>query len=380
MNKISSSSFTIVANGFADGPAQALRDYLIKHKAKRVVTITHPLVPESEGRHAIITYENGQMIEREIKLPNKPPITYMFDPLYPVRVPASDVWFGFNNLACARGLLRRSVRRDSKVVYWAVDFVPNRFGSSVATKVYDAVDRFVSHKVDLRVELSEAALKGRAEHLKLDEGRMAAGRVVPMGAWLERTPKVADDAWKKKKIVYLGHLVERQGVASLIDSLSILMDHDTEITAEIIGSGPLLDTLKQKAKKLGIGKRITFHGFVESHQEVEDILASGTVAVAPYQVDKDSFTQFADPGKLKAYLGAYLPIVLTDVPPNAKDLAASGAAIIVKDTPESIADGIEQLLSSKPKYQNAVAAAKKEAAHFDWEIILRDALNALGYS
>ena len=35
----------IVSNGFADGPAQALRDYLVAHGAE-VTTIFHPLTPD----------------------------------------------------------------------------------------------------------------------------------------------------------------------------------------------------------------------------------------------------------------------------------------------------------------------------------------------
>ena len=44
--RLSPSTFAIVANGFADGPAQALRDYLIAREAT-VITILHPLTPEN---------------------------------------------------------------------------------------------------------------------------------------------------------------------------------------------------------------------------------------------------------------------------------------------------------------------------------------------
>ena len=40
----------IVSNGFADGPAQALRDYLVARHAD-VTTIFHPLTPEQGTTH-----------------------------------------------------------------------------------------------------------------------------------------------------------------------------------------------------------------------------------------------------------------------------------------------------------------------------------------
>ena len=52
--------------------------------------------------------------------------------------------------------------RAKQVVYWAVDFVPDRFGArSLMTRAYDALDAYCCQHVDLRIELSAAALEGR---------------------------------------------------------------------------------------------------------------------------------------------------------------------------------------------------------------------------
>src|SRR5919204_6467341 len=132
----------IVANGFAEGPAEALRDYLVAHGAE-VVTIFHPLSPEHGTRHVVSRYANGRLVdERHIDLRVRPPRSYVLDPLVPLLPPRVDTWFGFNPLACARGLFARALRRARSVVLWSVDFVPNRFGeSSLATNVYDHIDR-----------------------------------------------------------------------------------------------------------------------------------------------------------------------------------------------------------------------------------------------
>lgn len=372
-------TFTIVSNGYADGPSQALRDYLVQHQAQRVTTVAHPLVPEGDNSHIIVRYQDGDVTQKTRRLPHKPPYTYLFDSFVPMRLPTDTIWFGFNNLACLRGLLRKRFGRSGKVVYWAVDFVPDRFGKGIATKVYNAVDRYVCNHVDIRVELSQEGIDGRDKYLEIDVKKAAPSIVIPMGAWLGRTPKIKPDAWKKKKIVYMGHLVERQGVEHAVRALAILVKKDPTISLDVVGAGPDQDKLKKLAKELSLTKKnITFHGFVKDHKDVERILSEATIAVAPYVNDPTSFSQTADPGKVKAYLGASLPIVLTDVPPIAKEIEQCGAALLVEDNPESVAGGLSVFLDDKEKWQKAHEESAKKAKEFDWETLLSENLKEIG--
>lgn len=376
--RISDSTFIISTNGFADGPAQALRDYLVQNKARRVTVITHPLVPENRGEHIIEKFTPKGLTVNKYRAPNKPPFTYPLDFVIPLRLPKADVWFGFNNLAALRGLGQRRKGRVKKVVYWGVDFVPQRFGKSKATSVYDKVDKKVCEEVDLWVDLSEAARSGRAKYHGLAKKDQAPSIVAPMGAWFDETPKLHEKSWDAQKVVYLGHLVERQGVKTLIDALAIVAQKNRKMSADVVGGGPLLEELKKQTKRLGLQKTITFHGFVKDHKEVDKILATGTVAAAPYKVYKESFTQFADPGKLKAYLGAGLPIVLTPVPPNTQELKQARAALVVNDSAQALAAGLERILNQKTVWQKAHKASLKLAEEFDWNKIMHRTLVKIG--
>src|SRR5438477_5070843 len=195
----------VVANGFAEGPAEALRDYLVAHDAE-VVTIFHPLTPEHGSRHVIARYAEGRQVdERRVDLRLSPPLSYALDPLVPLLPPHVDTWFGFNPLACGRGLLQRRLGRARSVVLWSVDFVPDRFGAgTVATKIYDRLDRRCCLRADARVELSEAAREARNSRHHVRDG--APTHVVPMGAWLARVPKTSAEAFATRRVVYIGHL------------------------------------------------------------------------------------------------------------------------------------------------------------------------------
>jgi glycosyltransferase involved in cell wall biosynthesis len=364
----------IVSNGFADGPAQALRDYLVA-RGVHVVTIFHPLTPEQGTRHSIIRYADGAQVGgRSVRLPLKPPASFVLDPFVPLLPPKVDAWFGFNPLACTRGLVARTSGRARSVVLWSVDFVPDRFGrGTLPTRIYDRVDRLCCRHADTRIELSEAAREGRNRRHDLSPEASRA-HVVPMGAWIDRVPTAPPDGFRRRRVVFLGHLVARQGVRTLLDALPSLGD----VAADVIGSGPLETDLRQHAERAGLD--VTFHGYVADHREVEQLLSRSSVAVAPYAQTDETFTRYADPGKLKAYLAAGLPIVLTDVPPNAHELASEAGAEVVPDQPAALADAISRALASPEQWQARREAALAYARRFDWNELLGDLLAKLDLS
>jgi glycosyltransferase involved in cell wall biosynthesis len=372
-------SVAIVANGFADGNAQALRDYLVGRGAGSVTTISHPLVREDGGRHEIRRWNRGQLVSsRTVRLPSLPPATYPLDLLAPLLPPRVDAWMGFNALACWQGLAARAAGRVGVVAYWCVDYVDNRFGRNPLTWLFDRVDRFCCRHANARFEVSEAALAARTERHSGDTRQLAPARVVPMGAWLDRVRTTDLENFHHRRVVYLGHLVPRQGVHLLVDALALLRRRGLVINADVVGRGPLERELRARAAGCGVGDTVTFHGFVPDHQDVERILAGGSVAIAPYDTDVDSFTRFADPGKLKAYLAAGLPILLTEVPPNSRSLAEAGVAEIVPFRAEAFADALERLLADEEDWRRRREAALEQGRRYDWSRIFPPALRSLG--
>jgi glycosyltransferase involved in cell wall biosynthesis len=371
--RIDESTLAIVSNGYVDGPAQALRDHLVSSGARRVTTVLHPLGAEDGGVHEVAVFERGRAGSvRRARLPSRPPLTYPLDLLVPLLPPRADGWFGFNALACGRGLVPR---RADTVVYWCVDYVDDRFGTGPVTRVFNAVDGFCCRRADARFELSEGARAARdARHAG---ERLAPAHVVPMGAWLERVPVTPGHGHDARRVVFLGHLVERQGVSTLLAALAALDRRGATVAADIVGRGPLEQPLRDEATALGLGASVTFHGFVPRHEDVERILAAASVGVAPYE--PGSFTQYADPGKLKAYLAAGLPIVTTAVPPNAAELEQAGAAVVVDGSPAGLADVVERLLDTPEEWRTRRDAARAVARRYDWSVILGDALAHVGF-
>lgn len=380
MTPVEGGSFVLMANGAPDSPpASGLRDYLLGRGA-RVVTVHHPLGPDEGGLHHIVRYDGaGRARRRVVKLPSRTPFTYPLDLVVPPGVPEADGWLGFNNLMCLAGLAGRRLGRVRRVVYSAVDFVPDRFGAgSPLTRLYDGLDAAVCRAVDHRWEVSQTALDAREERLGLSGAAPAS--VCPIGTWLERVPKISEDAVAARRVVFIGHLVERMGVDTMLEALRILRERDVDVCADIAGRGPLEAELRDRAAASGLGDRVTFHGFISEHERLERLLATGSIALAPYSTRLESFTRFADPSKLKSYLGAGLPILLTDVPPNAAELEREAGAEIVADEPAAFAEAIAGLLDDRDEWVRRTRAAKAYAVRFDWGVVLDQAFADAGFA
>jgi glycosyltransferase involved in cell wall biosynthesis len=380
--RLEASSFAILANGASyTPPASGLVEYLIARGAQRVITVLHPLTAEDGKRHTVVTYEPGRdPRRRSVRLPVRVPYTYPLDLLAPPMVRRVDAWFAFNNLLCARGLLERRANRTKAVVYWAVDFVPDRFGAgSALTRAYDTLDAFCCRHADLRVELSAVALKGRDSRHAIARDDGAPRTVAPVGAWLERTPATSLGSWSSRRVVFIGHLVERMGVDTVIDAVALLKARGSDICVDIAGRGPLEEHLREEVRRRGLQESIRFHGFVADHRELERLLSRAAVALAPYNTRVESFTRYADPSKLKSYLAAGLPILLTEVPPNAHELARQAGAEVVPDDAASFAAAIERAFADADAWQRRSAAALCYARRFDWNTIIAGVLASAGF-
>jgi glycosyltransferase involved in cell wall biosynthesis len=376
--RIQDASFVLESNGFVHaGPAYALEEFLVEQRCRRVVAIHHPLMPDDPGYHLVKTWNAGRLSDvRRYRVPSRPPYTYLLDPLFQPKLPRADCWVGFNPLAALRAIAARRLNRADAAVYWCIDFSRNRFGHTPATRLYEWAERVCAVHADLRVDITEVAAAARNERVGAG---IAPVQVTGIGAWLDRVPVTDPDNLRKRTVVYLGYLVRSQGGLILLEALGILASRGVDFQADIVGRGPLEDELKQRARAVGVADRVSFHGYVHDERELEGIIAGGTVGLAPYDSGVDSFTRWADPGKLKSYLAAGLPILLTDVPPNARDLESLGAARIVPFDAGAIADALERLFASPDEWSRMRAAALEARLRFDWAVLLTEALARLGF-
>lgn len=363
-------------NGTGDPVCRALARFLAE-RGVEVWLVSHPLTPMEAGLHRFGTWPTRAEDERTRRLPHHPPFTFPLDLTWPSRYPPTvDLFVGFTNLAAVKGLCLRAAGRADHVVYWGIDYTPNRFGrTSPISAAYSWLDRFVCRRVDTRVDLSSAMQAGRNAALRL--APRPGDVVAPVGVWANETPTSNAALPGTARLVYLGSLERVHGVLLLPEILERTVQQGISASLSIIGRGSERPSLEKHFARRGLSKFVTFHGFVADQVHVDDLLALGTIALAPYQQESDSFVPFADSGKYKAYLGAGLPIVTTRVSPFSAELERQGAAVLCQSVAE-LSSAVEQL-SRNPSYWKTVheqAMIMRKA--YDWESIFCDLFTSRG--
>lgn len=287
-----------------------------------------------------------------------------------------EIFFGVDNLNTFSGIILKKLGRVEKVVYYVIDYVPKRFENRLLNNIYHWVDFYCVKNADQTWNLSTGVGKARLKD-GLPKKYLPKQIVVPIGCHISISKNKTDRDAINKRIVFLGALKKEQGVELLIECMPQIIKKVSRVKLIIIGSGEQAKFLKNKAKKLKIEGFIEFKGFVRDGKKVDKILTNCHLGVAPYILAKDSFKQFGDLGKIKIYLGAGLPIVMTNISHITKVIKEKRVGVITKDTKEDIAKSITRILTDNnllEEYsQNAITLAKD----YEWKAIFDSAFTSL---
>jgi glycosyltransferase involved in cell wall biosynthesis len=334
------------------GPSHHLEAFLAK-RCRKVLAIYHPLYYESASKSQYRLFENGVLVATGEHSLRGPETLIRFEEVALtvawVRRFArqSDYFFGVDALNCISGILLRVTRSTRKVVFYVIDWSPKRFDNRILNGIYHLSDRAAALLASETWNVSPVIDKGRWHGPFWSRvGKIAKDRtkIVAIGV-AQVDDELTDRIRLPFRLVFLGHLLEKQGLQLAIQALPEIAQTFDDADLLVIGDGPYQAALEDLAQSNGTASRITFLGYVADEDEVLRLLASAAVGLAPYLESEDSFTRFADPGKLKNYLAAGLPIVMTRVPYNAEFLEESGCAVLVKGTADDVASAVVRLFS-----------------------------------
>lgn len=374
IEELEKKKIVIATHVYATGPAQDLLEYLRQEKAGRILFIGHPLFfsPKLKGSGYEL-YVKGELekdVSRQIrKLPE--PLAYIKDVLLNVfwvwkNGGKWDLFVGSDNLNAFSGIILKKLGRARKVVYYVIDYNPKRFRNRFLNMVYHKLDQFCVKHADETWNLSSRMAPARQEHFGFSGGKQ---KTVPIGIWFDRFQRVPFERIERHTLAFMGHVLEKQGLQYVLAAVPAIIKELPDFKFLVIGDGEYLSELKRRSAELGIEEHVEFTGYVEKHSDVETLLSRCACAVAPYEkYDQDgnlSFTYFADPGKIKSYLAAGLPVLLSDVPYNAKEIEEKGCGLVIDDM-EKISEKIIALMNDEKKLERFRQNAVEYAREFDW--------------
>lgn len=376
----------LVTHYLTSGPTDEWVKYL-RYRAEKIVYIRHPFsYKEGDRRTSVIIYEQGEeKAKKNIPFPDLPDLFYYLKDAFLNQIlpligcSKFDLCISADCLNTFSLLPLRKTGFIKKLVYYSIDYSPVRFENSLMNSIYHFIERQSCYHADLIWDLSTRMMGGRAKN-GVDISRCAPGLIVPTGAALKRIGRLDINEIKRHTMVFLGHLLEKQGLQLVIQVLPEIKKEIPDVKLVIVGGGEYERDLKDLSIRLGVENAVEFKGHIKSHEDVEGILSQCAVGLAPYIQDERSFTYYADPGKPKVYLGCGLPAVITRFPLIAEEIEKEGAGIAIDYDAGQLKSALIRLLKDDAFYKLARENAIRLSERYEWNNIFLRTLESSGYS
>lgn len=367
----------IVSHKFLTQPDDDLALFLNEKKYDNVLHIRHSF-SDAPDRYSYYTwYKNGKICKEEKTGDYRnfsEPFIYLKELFFTIYWVGKskikwDVCIGMDGLCVLFGNILRSFNKVGKTIYWAIDFVPNnRFNSGVRNKIYHWINMCGYKKSDEMWDLSPRMAEAREKFIGIKKTDYKLHKVVPYGVWIDRIKKYKYEECEKNTLVFMGHLLPKQGAQLVIEAIPEIIKKMPDFKFKVIGDGQYKKDLIQLAKKLGVEKYCDFKGKVNDIKELENEIARSCLAIAPYVKKLDTWTYYADSGKVKTYLACGVPVLLTDIPWNAQEIKNNKCGEIITEEKKNIIDSVIRLFDPiiNQEYRNN---AIKYSKIFDYKNI-----------
>lgn len=365
-------------------PHETLRDYLLKEHIQSLLFIGHKNryvqgnpIQESYCKLFI----DGKKVKdiRAAQFHGSEYVQYIRDFLltvyWVIRYTPKRVHFfiGLANMNALAGLLLKMTGRVDRVVYYVIDYVPQRFSHAVINYVYHWLDALCAQYSDVTWNYGKGMIRAREERWKKTFPHQLH---TPHGVELQDDILLAAKNYHRYQLVYMGTLYEQQGLQLIIDALPKIRLKIPEIQLKIIGLGPYEKQIRQQIKTLKVQKFVTFEGFISDVHNVDTIVAQSALGIATYKNDI-GFVIYTEPGKVKRYLSCSVPVIITEGTPLADDIDRSECGLVIPYKSEEAADAILSLLSNKKNLEEMRKKAYNYVRQFTWNRIYSDAFSSV---
>lgn len=371
----------IVTHEMFYGVPHALRDYMLNKKIDELIFIGHPLVEQRESSIAI--YKKGNIVlEKHISQNVDGIVSYILNFLLTIywilkQRKKYDIFVGVDILNALAGIVLRSMGVIKKVIFYAMDFVPKHFNNRLSNFIYHKIEEICVKNADEVWNVSPKIAEGRETFLHISQ-KDYPQKVVNSGIWIDKVRQFPFNKIKKHQLLFLGHLLKKQGLQMVLEAIPLIIKKIPDFKFVILGGGEYEDNLKKLAKALNIQRHVWLKGWIKDRKIIDTTLGESAAAIVVYVPEKEkihNFSYYGDPIKIKEYLASGLPVILTDVPYNAREIQNRRCGIIVSYRKEEIANAIIKILSNEKELKEYRSNALVYAKEFDWNVIFSKAFN-----
>lgn len=211
---------------------------------------------------------------------------------------------------------------------------------------------------------------GRLIHFNFDIPNSKIHTVSLGFDFLPQNFSVDDDKFYEKTIVFIGNVIEYQGLDLFLDGFNFyLRNNDDTVKLLIIGEGSQKDYLVNKVEQLGISKNVTFLS-QKTQSALASILKKCHLGISVFSQNRGR-RKTISALKTYDYINASLPILTSDMDEMSDFIVSNNIGKVIYDyVPEEYAAKIDGclnddfILNSQAAYASSI---DKWGVKFSWE-------------
>lgn len=271
-----------------------------------------------------------------------------------------DVVDGYNFIAyLAAGQISRARDIPRIATYhdvWVGEWIKNL--GLVSGVVGEVMERVVLAQHWDRIIANSEATRSKLRNA----GARASGmEVVHNGIALAEFTAVRAPKYEQPTICYVGRLVRYKRVDDLIRSIATVRRAVPDVRLEIVGSGPEAEHLRALVGELGLERHVTFHGFVQKHRDVIEVMVRSHVLCLPSAVEGFGMAVIEA-------MACGTPVVASALAP-VREITREGQGALLYPCGDvgQLAAHLTTMLTDEAARMRRVAEATALAADYDWK-------------
>lgn len=233
---------------------------------------------------------------------------------------------------------------------------------SLQSGILESLKKYVFEHADHITVVSSAMLQ-RLETMGCNTGHVT---VQSMGVDLASRFVPDHSVSKTTDLVFVGRLVEKKGVATLIEAVHLLRSEFPQLSLTIVGDGPDLAMLTRQVERLNLADRVRFLGAVPN-DSIPVYYQLARIAVVPSVVARDGDQEGLGLVAVEA-LGCGCVTLVSDLP-ALRDVIEDGhnGRVFKSGDAADLASKIKELLSDSGQYRALSEHARSSViGRFDW--------------
>ena len=365
------------------GPTEAAVSYFVE-TGETLDVLLHPLPYCVDHASQVVRAEQGAWVWRKKVWPKPlPPLaTYFRDAILTLFWGLKfgrryDLCLGVDPLNCFVALWLRRLGLVDKVVFYTIDWMPNRFTNPWLNRFYHWIDRHCVAHCDAAWNLSPKIVEVRRAQGLAEEKNL----LVPVGVEFEKI-KLPDPSTKTKatKLVLLGALAPSKGVDLVIEAFAAVQKVLPEVELYVIGKTPADATEDgvryepYEPRFRALGPKVHLLG-VMNHDQVLTKLPEFDLGLALYKPYEGNLSAWADPSRVKDYLACGLPTLITAVPPIAQDITLHNAGVVIEYEPQALAQAVLHLANHPEEFLEKRRNALAYMENYRWSDLFLKAVS-----